>query len=76
MGVGQEQSGADAPTFWVVVEAHYAKAFAVFGPLRDEAEWTTRVEITRGQGRDDLHCRFRVGREKNSGPTHRKRLHQ
>jgi hypothetical protein len=54
MGAGQEQSGADAPTFWVVVDAHYARVFAIFGPLRDDAEWTTRVAIARGQGRDDL----------------------
>jgi hypothetical protein len=45
---------ADLPTFWVVVEDHYARIFAVFGPLSEDAEWTTRV--ARARGRDMTIC--------------------
>jgi hypothetical protein len=48
----QEQSGADTPTFWVIVLGHYAKVFAVFGPLSEDSEWNARVGIAQRQGKD------------------------
>ena len=36
----------------MVVEDHRAKVFAVFGPLRQDVEWTKRVALARAQGRN------------------------
>lgn len=50
--MGEEQSGEEQRTFWVVVEDHRDKVFSVFGPLSEDGEWTARVGAARQQGQD------------------------
>jgi len=52
----QKRSGAAPPLFWVVVEDHQTKVFAVFGPLSKDIEWTNRVAFARERGRDVTIC--------------------
>ena len=50
--MAQEQSNAEQRTYWVIVEDHQSKLFSVFGPLREDVEWTSKVRLARQHGRD------------------------
>jgi hypothetical protein len=56
MGMRQEQSGVDAPAFWVVVVDHRAMVFAVFGPICRDDQWIKMVAGAREKGWDMTLC--------------------
>jgi hypothetical protein len=56
MAIRRGGGGQETPSFWVVVEDHEAKVFDIYGPLTRDVEWTNRVELARGRGRDVTIC--------------------
>jgi hypothetical protein len=59
MGILRKERSNVAPSFWMVVEDHQAKSFAVFGPLVEDAQWSRRIAHAREQGRDLRLCTVR-----------------